>query len=129
MMGGGILMRQAFLCLLLFILIAGCAIPPRAPQDSTELILRGVTLIGGTGAAARGPVDVVVRGQRVVRIASLGDYRQPPTAKVVEAAGRYLIPGLWDAHVHLTYGDDAMLGVLVANGVTGVRDLGGDLAV
>lgn len=122
-------MRQPLLRLLLFVLIAGCAIPPHAPQDEPELILRGVTLIDGTGAAARGPVDVVVQGQRVVRIASPGDTRQPPTAKIVEAAGRYLIPGLWDAHVHLTFGDDAMLGVLVANGVTGVRDLGGDLAV
>src|SRR5580700_4249658 len=53
----------------------------------------------------------------------------------VDGTGRYLIPGLWDMHVHSAFGDwfpggrEIILPLFVANGVTGVRDMGGDLPV
>ena len=61
--------------------------------------------------------------------------RIPSGARVVEATGKFLIPGLWDMHVHTAFGDwfpgarDIALPLFVANGVTGVRDMGGDLDV
>ena len=51
-----------------------------------------------------------------------------PVAKgttVVDGRGRFLIPGLWDMHVHLSWTKESALPVLLANGVTCVRDLGG----
>jgi hypothetical protein len=59
----------------------------------------------------------------------------PKGARVLEARGQYLIPGLWDMHVHTAFGDwfpggrDVILPLFIANGVTGVRDMGGDLPV
>src|SRR5580700_9087934 len=53
----------------------------------------------------------------------------------VDGTGRYLIPGLWDMHVHSAFGDwfpggrDIILPLFIANGVTGVRDMGGDVPV
>jgi imidazolonepropionase-like amidohydrolase len=52
---------------------------------------------------------------------------------VVDATGKFLIPGLWDMHVHVMFGDwipgskEVTLPLFVANGVTGIRDMGGDL--
>jgi imidazolonepropionase-like amidohydrolase len=54
---------------------------------------------------------------------------------VIDASGQYLLPGFWDLHVHSAFGDwfpggrDIILPLFVANGVTGVRDMGGDLPV
>jgi imidazolonepropionase-like amidohydrolase len=54
---------------------------------------------------------------------------------VVDGSGRFLIPGLWDMHVHMVFGDwfpqscEIALPLFVANGVTGVRDMGGELEV
>jgi imidazolonepropionase-like amidohydrolase len=75
----------------------------------TRMIIRGVTLIDGTGGPPRGPVDIVVEQNRITNIASAGtpglpmsdSLRRPRGAtKEVQAAGMYVIPGLVDLHVH-----------------------------
>ena len=56
-------------------------------------------------------------------------------ARIIDATGQFLIPGLWDMHVHSAFGNwfpggrDVILPLFIANGVTGVRDMGGDLPV
>ncbi len=50
----------------------------------------------------------------------------PRNAEVIDATGKYLIPGLWDMHVHIV--DPTYLALFVANGVLGVRDMGGNAA-
>ncbi len=52
----------------------------------------------------------------------------PPTgADIVDGVGRFLIPGLWDMHAHIQGSGDAWLALYVANGVTGIRDMGADI--
>jgi len=74
--------------------------------------------------------QVIVRGDRIVAVQA---ERPAPAAdqRVIEGRGGYLIPGLWDAHVHYGFvpGLDhvAMAKLLLANGVTSVRDTGGHL--
>jgi hypothetical protein len=70
---------------------------------------------------------VVVSGERITAVGRAGTVRVPRGALVVEAAGKFLIPGLWDMHVHLSTATELALPALVANGVTGVRDMGGDM--
>jgi imidazolonepropionase-like amidohydrolase len=79
-----------------------------------RLIIRGATLIDGTGAPARGPVDIVVEGNRVVDVAGVGYPRVPidqarrpalgagaaGAVREIDAAGMYVMPGLVDLHVH-----------------------------
>ncbi len=64
---------------------------------------------------------VVVIGDRIVAIGKTVPI--PARATVVDASGKFLIPGLWDMHVHIA--DSAYLAMFVANGITGVRDMGG----
>jgi hypothetical protein len=73
-----------------------------------RLIIRGVTIIDGTGAPPTGPMDVVIEGNRIARIVNVGSPGAPPDtsrrpkgpAREIDGAGMYLLPGLVDLHVH-----------------------------
>jgi imidazolonepropionase-like amidohydrolase len=96
------------------------------PQSQT-LVFTHVTVIDATGAPAMPDMTVVVTGGRITQIGGSGAVNIPRGARVVNATGKYLIPGLWDMHVHLSWTKATALPVLIANGVTSVRDLGGRL--
>src|SRR5205823_3493751 len=78
-------------------------------------------------------MTVVISGGRITTISKTGRVQLPKDAQIVDGHGKYLIPGLWDMHVHEIFGDwlprDEEIAPLlfVANGITGVRDMGGDL--
>jgi imidazolonepropionase-like amidohydrolase len=111
--------------------LGACASHPVQPSRSyvQPLFLRDVTLIDSTGAPPRPHVSVLVSGGIIEAIGDAATMDLPRGARLMEGRGRYLIPGLWDVHVHVSFGEETDLGVLVANGVTAVRDMGGDLAV
>ena len=70
---------------------------------------------------------VILSGERIVRVLPAGKAKTPPNATVIQGKGLFLMPGLFDAHVHLNNPEqDAKM--LIANGVTFVRDMGGNLA-
>ncbi len=97
---------------------------PSVPTTKS-LILTHVTVIDATGSPAKPDMSVVIRDHRIIAMgqtsaASLKD------AEVVDATGKFLIPGFWDMHVHTGRGD-IFLPLYIANGVTSVRDMGGDL--
>lgn len=105
------------------------------PQTEVPLVLRDVTIIDVESGLTRPNMTVVVEGDRITRIEKQGSFTTPAGARVVEAAGTFLVPGLWDMHVHTVFGDwlpggkEIALPLFVANGVTGVRDMGGELEV
>jgi len=78
---------------------------------------------------------VVIRDHRIVEVGDAARVAIPSNARVIDATGQYVIPGLWDMHVHSVFGDwfpggrDVILPLYIANGVTGVRDMGGELSV
>ena len=78
---------------------------------------------------------IVIEKNRIRDIGSRKSTRYPRNAASASARGGYLIPGLWDMHVHLVFGNwfpgaqDISLPLFVANGVTGVRDMGSELAI
>jgi len=84
--------------------------PDRHEGDGpfTRLIIRGATLIDGTGGPPRGPVDIVVEGNRIVDVASVGvphvridSTRRPKAgAREIDATGMYVMPGIVDLHVN-----------------------------
>jgi hypothetical protein len=103
----------------------------------TQLIIRGVTLINGTGAPPLGPVDVVVEQNRIVQIRSLGNpdakidpARRPqlkPGGKELNCEGMYLLPGFIDMHGHIggtEQGTPAeyVFKLWMAHGITTIRD-------
>ncbi len=67
---------------------------------------------------------VLIRGDWIDALLDGPRPAVPAGARVIDGSGRFLMPGLWDMHVHLTAG---ALPVLLRYGITGVRDMGGDL--
>ncbi|HVS64122.1 MAG TPA: amidohydrolase [Thermoanaerobaculia bacterium] len=73
-----------------------------------RLILRGVTVIDGTGAPPRGPVDLVIEGNRIAQVEGVGapkgaideDERPKDATKELDLSGSYVLPGIIDLHVH-----------------------------
>ncbi len=113
-------MRYVTACLTV-VALAG-ALPVRAEDaPAKSLAITGVTVIDATGAPARLDMTVVVTGDRITAIGKPGEVGVPEGAQVVDVKGKYLIPGLWDMHVHTA--NPSFLPLYLANGVTGVRDM------
>ena len=92
--------------------------------------IRQVTVIDGTGAAPMPNATVIIQGQRITAIGPSDRVRVPDNATVIEAQGKYLIPGLIDTHAHIassigTPKLDRLMGFALAHGVTGLRDASG----
>lgn len=99
---------------------------------TTPLVIENVTVIDGTDGPPQPHVTVVVDGARVAVVEPAAELTAPAGATVVDGAGRFLIPGLWDMHLHAFMDQgmaDAMLPQLVAHGVTGIRDTHGEWEV
>jgi imidazolonepropionase-like amidohydrolase len=99
-----------------------------AAQPLTErpLAISGVTVIDPHEGTAVSGVTVVVRAGRITSIGT--DTVIPRNSTKIDGRGKFLMPGLWDMHVHLGFARASAFPAFVANGVTAVRDLGGELA-
>ena len=110
-------------------LASACApvTPSAAPSPSPALAITGVTVIDlGNVPRAQG-MTVLVEGGRIRQVGPSGSVAVPGGASVVDGRGRYLIAGLWDSHVHLSFAGPEILPLFVVNGVTSVRDVGSRL--
>ena len=86
--------------------------PPRPAGEGEgpfeRLIIRGATLIDGTGAPPRGPVDIVIENNRIAEIAGVGypglpidpEGRPGNATREIDASGKYVLPGFVDLHLH-----------------------------
>lgn len=118
---------------------------PDAPDRSEgegpyeRLIIRGVNLIDGTGSPATGPVDIVVEGNRIASIQTVGypnlpinENRRPEAdenTKVIDAEGMYMLPGFFDMHAHTGGGaqgttPEYVYKLWLAHGITSIREPG-----
>jgi Amidohydrolase family len=106
--------------------VAACGAPASAPSQSAELALTHVTVVDVESGALRADQTVLVHGSRIAWTGPSAQARVPAGARVVDATGRYVIPGLWDMHVHTSREGRArhFWPQFLAYGVTGVREMG-----
>ncbi len=110
----------------LVLLVAACA-SAQAQPAAPAIAFTHVSVIDGRSAEPRTDRTVLVRGTRIEVEGPAASTRIPPDARVIDGRGKYLIPGLWDMHVHTVMpGGADVLWLYVANGVTGVRDMAGN---
>ncbi len=105
---------------------------PAAAPPEPSLAITHVTIVDVAAGRLVPGQDVLVRGGRIVAVGDTTQVAVPPGATVVDGRGRYLIPGLWDMHVHALFDAEVartFLPRFVAAGVTGVRDMGGTVEV
>lgn len=102
---------------------------PKSSPDQEVLVFTHVTVIDATGAPAKPDMSVVITGDRITAIGRSGKVRIPKGAKIINASGKYMIPGLWDMHIHSGGYENGKKNFpyLFARGITGVRDMGSPL--
>lgn len=88
---------------------------------SAPIALTHFTVIDCTGGPALADRTVLISEGRIAEIGPANAVAVPPGAQVVDGSGRFLIPGLWDMHVHTA--GKSYLPLYVGNGVVGVRDM------
>jgi imidazolonepropionase-like amidohydrolase len=114
--------------LLFLLLIAACSKHP------ATIAITHVTVIDATGAPPQPNSTVLIDGAKISAVGPDSSLEIPSGTQVVEATGKYLIPGLADMHLHLMGAGEPVgsrefiLPLLIANGITTVRDMGGDVA-
>jgi len=105
--------------LILLVFTAGAPTSSKQSPQYPSIVFTRVTVIDATGAAAKPSMTVVIIGDRISEIGKSEKVHVPVNAKVIDASGKFLIPGLWDMHVHWNHKE--YLPLFTANGVTGVR--------
>ncbi len=113
---------------LLMVLLSPSLLFAQAEQKPQQkpLVISHVTVIDVTGAPAQPNMTVVITGDRITALGRDGKVSVPREAQETDGTGKFLIPGLWDMHVH--WSDPAAtkyLGLFTASGVTGVRHMWG----
>jgi hypothetical protein len=100
-------------------LLSGCAKSPLASTNSFSFT--HLTVINVRNGAELSDMTVTVSGNRIVSVAPA--HMSTPSGNVVDASGKFLIPGLWDMHAH--WADEEYLTSFTVNGVTGIRMMNG----
>ncbi len=125
-------MKRLFACLASSLLLL--VSPALAAPNQGDVIIRHVTVVDVEAAKTVAGQAVVLKGDDIVAVGTDASIAKAWRAgRTVAGKGRYLIPGLWDMHVHFGGGAElidenkALLPLYVANGITTIRDASGDL--
>src|SRR5437870_5544355 len=111
--------------------------PVRAQKRAADdlRVLNNVTIVDVRTGTLQPEQTVVLQHHHIASLEPSKSAKYPRNAPLVNCRGLFLIPGLWDMHVHLVFGDwfpgaqGISLPLFVANGVTGVRDMGSELDI
>jgi imidazolonepropionase-like amidohydrolase len=123
---------------ILFLLLVALLIVPTfsSAGSSSQLAITHVTLIDATGRGPQSDQTVLIEAGHISAVGPSATIKVPKTARTVDGSGKFLVPGFWDMHVHIaglnadpSWSKQVLLPLLLANGITGVRDMGGDLDV
>jgi hypothetical protein len=121
-----------FLRLLPFVLLLFASLSA-AQKHPEVLIITNVNIIDTRQGLTSPNLTVVIKNGRIDSIAKHAMIASSQKTQVVNGTGKYLIPGLWDMHAHSAGGPAApwnekvILPLYIANGITGIRDMGGNL--
>jgi len=91
-------------------------------------VINGVTIVNTRDGSLTPGMGVVIDNGRIVKIASAASVHVSGRAQVIDAAGKYIVPGYLDMHAHVVDGADAKVppwALLIANGITGFRQMSG----
>jgi imidazolonepropionase-like amidohydrolase len=98
-------------------------------EEGIYVVLRGATIIDAVSDTGR-VGNILIKDDKIETIDYINSLKAPKGATTYDFTGKFIIPGLIDNHVHITHGTlkDAQnhLAIALKNGVTGVRDMGGD---
>jgi imidazolonepropionase-like amidohydrolase len=115
-------------CLNLLLLCSALSPLRTATASLSEFAITHIAVIDVKAGTIKPNMTVLIQGDRITSVRP-GKNKEVLPAKeirVIDGRGKFLLPGFWDMHVH-TDGDDRVLHLLLANGITGIRDMAGDV--
>jgi hypothetical protein len=92
--------------------------------QSPDLAIVHVTVINPAAEKPQPDMTILIQGQNIVSVAPAKDLKLPSFVRIINGTGKFVIPGLWDMHTHFRDADRD-LKMNVANGVLGIRNMGG----
>src|SRR6516162_6454214 len=104
--------------------LCGTAIPAAAQGQPTALVIQGGTLVDGNGGPPLANAVIVIQGNRIAAVGAAGAVQVPPGAQVIDAAGKWITPGLIDAKANWNwmYGEGFLHWGVTSAMVTGARN-------
>ena len=108
------------LTLLVVLFVLGIECEPEPPPDS--LVILGGTLIDGSGETPIRDSVIIIKRDKIIQVGK--NLKYPKSSQIIDANGKFILPGLIDLHVHY---NDWMGELFLAHGVTTVKDLGNDV--
>jgi imidazolonepropionase-like amidohydrolase len=124
----GNLMKKMFALLLIILFPVSSIAQENQTVQNRPVVFRNVTLIDMRSEQPQPNMTVIVSGNRITNVSK--KVKIPKDAQIIDAGGKFLIPGLWDMHTHALREDriGAFFPLFIANGVTGIRDMAMPLA-
>ncbi len=124
-------MKRLAAWLLPMLLLAVLHAQPPPGGQPRPLVLTHLAIVDVTSGRANPDMTIVVEGARITAVGKSGSVKVPPGAQIMDASGKYLIPGLWDMHAHALTDNrhEYAFPLLIANGVTGIREMGSNLPI
>lgn len=126
---------RCFACLFVLFALGTAPLPAQQSSPDDLLVLTNINVVEVRDGKVLPDQTVILDKNKIAWVGPSKAAKYSRRAATVNGKGLYLIPGLWDMHVHLDFGDwfpgsrEIVLPMLVANGVTGVRDMGSELDV
>ena len=125
-------MKNAFLgTFLIFILIIAC----NSSRESTDVLILNATILDVKSGEKISNQMIAISGDTIKAVLNMEERKKFQASETIDARGNFVMPGLWDMHVHFRGGDTLaeankiLLPLFLAHGVTTVRDAGGDLTL
>jgi len=120
--------------LVCFLVMVICASLPVFGETTQDLVFTHIGIIDTAAERVLEDQTVVIQSGRITATGPSNHAKLPKNARMVDARGKFVIAGLWDMHVHVAgvsaepaWSKQVLLPLLLANGIVGVRDMGGDL--
>lgn len=114
------------------IVFSGCTTALQLQHKTSILVIQQVSVVDVEAGKLTPPLDVAIRDKQIIFVGSAFKNPGNKNTTYIDGRGKYLMPGLWDMHVHvcwLTGNDSLIFPALLKNGITGIRDMGGDLGI
>jgi hypothetical protein len=97
--------------------------------EKADIAIQNIAVIDATGSKIKSGMTVLITGNRILKINKTQKIKLAESAKVVDGSEKFLIPGLWDMHIHPYDEEESlskeMMALFIANGITNVRVMSG----
>lgn len=123
-------MKKIYLFLATILIFASCN---NKPSESFDIMISNVNIVDVKSGNITSGKLILIEGDTIRKIVDEKDIKNFNAGENIDAGGGYLMPGLWDMHVHFRGGDSLiaenkeLLPLFLAFGITTIRDAGGDI--